>query len=294
MSHNDPYNRSWTIRFGQGGNIYSHFCPDLHGETIPPQNHVDHPWVDEVHQSVSVNINLNQRAGMCNGDTCPEYYIHGAGTVQEDGTYTTIPFYSQSLAKHCDGATCTFAAWAQQAHLETNIFTSPIITLNRFTNCGNGIIEHTEMLYNFAPVGSSPTLTDQNYFNVPWSGVRPSNLPFALEPNPITGDLSYDDPDTVDYCPLCGWGNGHDDPGGAQGRCARAKLQDLGGYTTFVGNGLYVNRPAEEQKPYLWCAKPGGCNSTNEATCMASPAECYNGDGSPKTGYTPVILEVPP
>jgi len=147
MSHNDPNNRSWTIRFGQGGNIYSHFCPDLHGETIPPQNHVDHPWVDEVHQSVSVNINLNQRAGMCNGDTCPEYYIHGAGTVQEDGTYTTIPFYSQSLAKHCAGATCTFAAWAQQAHLETNIFTSPIITLNRFTNCGNGIIEHTEMLY---------------------------------------------------------------------------------------------------------------------------------------------------
>jgi hypothetical protein len=150
------------------------------------------------------------------------------------------------------------------------------------------------LLHSFAPVGSSPTLTDQNYFNVPWSGVRPSNLPFALEPNPITGDLSYDDPDTVDYCPLCGWGNGHDDPGGAQGRCARANLQDLGGYTTFVGNGLYVNRPAEEQKPYLWCAKPGGCNSTNEATCMASPAECYNGDGSPKTGYTPVILEVPP
>jgi hypothetical protein len=149
MSHTDANNRSWTIRFGQGGNIYSHFCPDLHGETIPPQKHVgpDNPWVDEVHQSVSVNTKLNLKANMCNGDTCPLYYIHGAGTKQADDPYTVTPFYSQSLAKHCEKASCTFAAWAQQAHVETNIFTSPIITLNRFTNCGNGVIEHTEMLY---------------------------------------------------------------------------------------------------------------------------------------------------
>jgi hypothetical protein len=146
-------------------------------------------------------------------------------------------------------------------------------------------------LHSFAPVDSSPTLTDQNYFNVPWSGVRPSNLPFTLEPS--NGDLSYDNPDTVDYCPLCGWGGGdHDVPGGAQGRCARANLQALGGYTTFVANGLYMR----SQKPYLWCSKPGytPCNSTNEATCMAGPDECYDANGILKTDYTPVILEVPP
>ncbi len=147
MTHTDDNNRSWTIRLGQGGNMYSHFCPDLHGESMPPQAHISAPWIDEVHQSVSANENLNMQEGECNGDTCPAYYIHGAGTYQDDVDYTsTTPFYSQSLAKHCDGATCTFAAWAQQAHL-TTIFTSPIITLNRFTNCGDGIIEHTEMIY---------------------------------------------------------------------------------------------------------------------------------------------------
>lgn len=126
--------------------MYSHFCPDLHGESMPPQAHPNAPWIDEVHQSVSVNENLNKQEGECNGETCPAYFVHGAGTYQDDDPYTSTPFYSQSLAKSCDGATCTFAAWGQHAHL-TTIFTSPIITLNRFTNCGDGIIEHTEILY---------------------------------------------------------------------------------------------------------------------------------------------------
>jgi len=272
--------------------MYSHFVPDLHGETMPPQAHANAPWIDEVHQSVSVNTNLNYVEGQCNGETCPAYYIHGAGTYQKDNPYTSTPFYSQSLAKHCDEATCTFAAWGQQAHLAT-IFTSPIITLNRFTNCGDGIIEHTEMIYNFAPTDySSPHLIDQGYFNVPWSGVRPSNLPIALEPDPLSGELSYEDPDTVDYCPMCGWGL--DEQGGAQGRCARDNLQNLGGYTSFVGHGLYVNTPEPAvQKPSLWCRKPGADCTTAAATCMATPDECYNEDGSVKEGYTPVILEVP-
>ena len=208
-------------------------------------------------------------------------------------TWTDVPFYSQSLAKHCKGASCTFAAWTQQAHLPT-IFTSPIISFNRYTNCGNGIIEHTEMIHNFAPEGSDPNKVDQTYFNLPWSGVRRSSLPFALEPNPSTGTLSYQDPDTVDYCPLCNWGN--DAPGGPQGRCAREDLKNLGGYTTFVAPGLFVNRETGLQQ-YLWCRKPNNPDgssscSTSASTCMAQPSECYNGDGSVKEGYTPVKLEV--
>ena len=109
--------------------------------------------------------------------------------------------------------------------------------------------------------------------NIPWSGVRPSNLPFALEPE-TDGTLNYEDPSTVDYCPICAWGD--DEPGGAQGRCARADLENLGGYTTFVGNGLLVDLPEVDQTPYLPCRKPGEtCEGTNEdgslkvTTCMA-------------------------
>ena len=117
-------------------------------------------------------------------------------------------------------------------------------------------------------------LLDQTYFNLPWSGVRPSNLPYALEPE-TDGTLNYEDPSTVDYCPICAWG-GNDEPGGAQGRCARADLENLGGYTTFVGKGLLVDLPEVDQTPYLPCRKPDeSCYGTNEdgslkvTTCMA-------------------------
>ena len=70
--------------------MYSHYCPNLHGETIAPQNHLNSPWIDEVDQVVSVNEELNDAPGQCNGDTCPEYFIHGAGTYQEDSPYTSL------------------------------------------------------------------------------------------------------------------------------------------------------------------------------------------------------------
>ena len=147
MSHTDAGNKSWTIRIGQGGNLYSHYCPNMHGETMPPQAHTDAPFIDEVHQSVSVNGYLNYGASpKCNGEACPANFVHGAGTYQRDSPNTDVPFYSQSLAKHCSGDSCTFAAWGQQAHVPT-IFTSSVMTFNKFTNCGNGIIEHTEMIH---------------------------------------------------------------------------------------------------------------------------------------------------
>ena len=153
MSHTDDSgNNSWTIRIGQGGNVYSHFCPDLHGETMAPQNHenpVNAPWTDEVQQIVSVNNQLNGAAGACGADgteTCPAYFIHGSGTYQSDSPYTDIPFYSQSLGKVCKDDHCIFASWAQHAHVATP-FTSPIIAFNMYTNCGNGIIEQTQMIY---------------------------------------------------------------------------------------------------------------------------------------------------
>lgn len=92
---------------------------------------------------------------------------------------------------------------------------------------------------------------DQTYFNVGWGGVRSryavyrhnfslnsgfeftptyissntmtphilllysSSLPYALEPDPTTGNLPYTDPNNVRNLPLCRWGN--DEPGGLQG-----------------------------------------------------------------------------
>ncbi|KAL7443404.1 hypothetical protein ACHAXH_007319 [Discostella pseudostelligera] len=234
------------------------------------------PWVDEVIQSVAINLQLNQNLSLpqyCpgpninNNTQCKKYFIHQAGAYQRDGAYTTpVPFHSPSLAKHCSGNSCIFASWGTSAHVPTP-FTSPIIYINMYTNCNNGIIEHTQMIHNFANP-SDPLSTalnvDQTFFDVAWGGVRSSSLPYALKPNPSTGTLNYADVNNVDYLPTCLWGN--DAPGGSAGRAARTDLKNLGGYTSFVDGGLLVNQTFAPILPP--CRKGTDPTCTNAATCM--------------------------
>ena len=74
MSHTDPTDshRNWTMRIGQGSNIYSFYSPELYGEAMPPQHHANAPWMDEVQQSVSVGPHNDPRNGKA-------YFIHQAG-----------------------------------------------------------------------------------------------------------------------------------------------------------------------------------------------------------------------
>lgn len=141
---------------GQGANMYSHFAKDMWGETMPPQRHDYAPWIDEVQQMVSVN-QLNKKLGSpyCpygsdtnNKTQCKPYFIHQAGAYQGDSPYTDTPFYSPSLAKHCSANYCMFASWGTQAHVRGGTpFTSPVIYVNKYANCGNGVIEYTQMIH---------------------------------------------------------------------------------------------------------------------------------------------------
>jgi len=118
MSHNDTGNRSCLMRIGTGGNMYSHFFPHMHGETLPPQENAYAPWIDEVQQSVAVPLSLNTKQN--------PFFIHQGGAYQKDRNYTsTSPFYSR-LGKYCKDNSCIFASWGTQAHVP-NTFTSPIM-----------------------------------------------------------------------------------------------------------------------------------------------------------------------
>ena len=86
----------------------------MYGETMPPQAHQNAPWIDEVHQSVSVNTALND-----NSEGGIKYFIHEAGAYQRDSSYTDIPFFSPSLARHCERNYCMFASWGTSAHVPT-------------------------------------------------------------------------------------------------------------------------------------------------------------------------------
>ena len=145
-------------------------------------------------------------------------------------------------------------------------------------------------MHNFANPQSNAGDVDLTFFNVAWSGVRSTNLPYALEPKP-DGTFVYDDPDNLDALELKGWGDDDPTPVPNPNNCTptrgeRADIQDLGGYTTFAGRDLLVKQP--ELK--LWCSKPGGCDSSNAATCMVSSCRCENGDWE---GYTEIDLKVP-
>jgi hypothetical protein len=50
LQHVDPVDadRSWTMRIGKSGAMYSFESPNTYGEAMPPQNRQDSPWVDEV------------------------------------------------------------------------------------------------------------------------------------------------------------------------------------------------------------------------------------------------------
>jgi hypothetical protein len=49
---------------------------------------------------------------------------------------------------------------------------------------------------------------DITHVDVPWAGVRPSKLAYALEPQ-NADSLSFNNVNAVDYLPMCKWGVDH-------------------------------------------------------------------------------------
>jgi len=245
--------------------MYSHYTRNLHGETIARQDHAKAPFMDEVQQMVAVNTGLNYNPTY----GTKAYFHHQAGAYQKDSPYTDVPFFSPSLAKHCEGNYCAFASWGTQAHVATP-FTSPVLYITKYTNCGEGVIELTQMMHNFAPAPTPAPIVDQTYFNVGWGGVRSSTLPHAIEPK-SDGSLLFADPNDVDYLEQCGWSDSHLKrgyvrSGGVVIPEQILDLDDSGGYTSFVSKGLLVNRllPAPEMP----------CRNNTHSTCADDVGNC--------------------
>jgi len=124
ISHTDAdTNRSWTLRVGSGGDMYSFL--GAFGESVPPQFHNDAPWIDEVWQMTATNTAKNTKAPLLKAN-----YVHQAGAysrdcANKDGSvvacsqadnktddFMEVPYYSPSVASHCSGVQCSFASGA--------------------------------------------------------------------------------------------------------------------------------------------------------------------------------------
>jgi hypothetical protein len=136
------------------------------------------------------------------------------------------------------------------------------------------------MIHNFAdPLDtlSTPTNTDYNYFNTPWTGVRPSALRYALEPR--TDDtFNYNDVNDNDHISLCQWGT-------PTAKVSK-QLYETKGYTTFVNGRLIVNHTSYEPIPLPCRTTTTACNSVS---CMVSSCnDTQINDG----GYVRMELKV--
>lgn len=208
--NSDP-TKAWTMRVAQAGNIYG--FRGVYGEAMPPQCHKGAPWIDEVWQSVSVNQFKNRQPG------APRFFIHQAGTYMKDRPFTTRKvFYSPSLAKYCSSTerACSFAGWGQQAHVPTP-HTSDALYFNRYKDCGDGVVEVSYLIYNNA-LTSRGKWGSLSYFNVPWAGVRTSNLQEMFLSEKNTGALRM-------QFPVPGFGFPEE---------PAPDVRDTGGFTTFA------------------------------------------------------------
>ena len=129
----------------------------------------------------------------------------------------------------------------QQAHVETP-WKSPLLYLNRYVNCGNGVFEYTTLRHNI--VGSSDTF---GYLNVPWGGTRRSVLGDVVITNKSTQEQK------VVY-PLNGWGDGVNTP-----------LKETMGYTIFAEDLPKNANPLHDQ-PYT--DLPSGLDLTIGSQCF--------------------------
>ena len=278
MEHVDPTDssRSWTIRFGTGGNIYSLFSPDGYGEAMPPQARSFAPFVDELHQTVVVAQHLNTPSH--------PFFIHQAGIYTKDSPYTDQSFFSPNVARHCVNNTCSFISWGQQAHVPTE-YPSPALILNRYTNCGNGIIMYTHAIQNIAPKGAN--YQRFTYLNVPWTGIRESTLPDVITPDPTTSTLTIDPANGDVRTQIYGWGEPEE-----LASATTLRPGTTAGYTTFA-SGVWPNKTAIQMD--LPCIKPNS-DCTNGAlpqdpdNCMVS--NCSDAQIAAE-GYERMVFQVP-
>ena len=173
-------------------------------------------------------------------------FVHQAGVYSRDmdedangnpylfktnssGNLVGKPFFSPSIAAHCEGNTCAFGTWGQQAHAATP-WRSAILYFSRFADCGNGVLEFSQAIYNDG--GSAGELGEEiyNYGNAPWGGVRPSALPKLLVSSK-DHPLDFSD----DQVAIAGWGTAACE--GKNAACTSKLCMNVActaGYTTFT------------------------------------------------------------
>ena len=147
----------------------------------------------------------------------------------QNGVLAGKPFFSPNIATHCEGNTCAFGTWGQQAHTPTP-WRSAVLYFSRFADCGDGVLEFSQAIYNDGDSAGALGSEVYNYGNAPWGGVRSSTLPKLLVSSKDHA-LDFSD-DQVELLP---WGQAGCE--GKNGACNSKLCMDVSctaGFTTFT------------------------------------------------------------
>ena len=183
LTHKSTDERSWELRIGKGGQIYS--IVSSCGEIMPPQRLMS-PFNDEVWQMVTfsndmVDYDLDKGPGAIRDEI--NSFIHQSGLyVGRKQKYTPErPFYCPLLASHWDEKERAFTMinWGLCPTISIN--RSDVLFIVQFRDLGAGVIELNHLCYNF---GTFPLHT----LATMWGGVRTSVMPELVLSNP---DGSY-------------------------------------------------------------------------------------------------------
>lgn len=225
MSYTDPNseNRSFELRIGKGGQIFSFRSPGF-GEALPPQfrpsydesgSNISDPgmsdpvkshhgnwavWNDEVWQLVG----SDQRDSL-NGSAVTQN-IHQAGPYMNNYAHrksdlTDAPFYSPQVQSFFNESEQSFSSiyWGQsenpiyvyEAPYECDncfpdLFRPSVLFFQKHTNIGEGVIQVDFLIYNFHRTRGI------DYWNVPFMGIRHSSLPYLIISNSPTDASLYE------------------------------------------------------------------------------------------------------
>jgi hypothetical protein len=183
LMHQSTDERSWELRLGRGGQIYS--IVSSFGEAMPPQRPMSH-FNDEVWQMVlfsndSVDYDLDKGPGAIRDEV--NSFVHQSGLyVGRKQEHTPErPFYCPLLASHWDekARTYTMINWGLCPTISIN--RSDVIFAVQIRDLGAGVIELNHLCYNFG------TFTYHTFATM-WGGVRTSVFPELVLSNP---DGSY-------------------------------------------------------------------------------------------------------
>jgi len=193
LTHKSTNERSWELRLGRGGQIYS--VVSSFGEAMPPQSALA-PFVDEVWQMVAINMELLDRMPELGRSKVREEsnsYIHQSGMYvdkKDQPLSPKKPFYAPLLASREDAASRSYAMmnWGQVP--TASIHRGDVLFTTQLRDLGAGVIEMSFLCFNFGNFALDG-------LNTPWGGVRTSVFPELVLSQP-DGSYRFHTPFSID------------------------------------------------------------------------------------------------